>query len=88
MTEEPSKDFLRGYRIGHEEAKKEFEERGISIGVKLEQERIQSLINMQIQWALESNDRTEATTLNRIKDEISSFFIEDFEDEEDIVDFK
>jgi len=88
LTEEVSKDFLRGYRMGHAEAKEEFLERGISMGVKQEHERIQSLLNMQIQWALEA-DRSIAPLLNRIKKEIGSFLTgESSDNETDTVDFK
>ena len=88
MTEEINKDFLRGYRMGHEEAKAEFLERGISMGVKQEHERIQSVLNMQIQWALEA-DRSIAPLLNRIKKEIGSFLTgESSDDETDMADFE
>jgi hypothetical protein len=80
LTEELSKDFLTGYRIGHEEAKQEFLEQGISMGVRLEHERIKSLLNMQIHWALET-DRSLAPLLNHIKEEITSSYKENYDDE-------
>ena len=81
MTEGASEDFFRGYDLAREETKEYFEERGISIGIKKEQERIQALLNMHIQWALEANNRTEATILSRVKKDIATFFTaEDFDD--------
>jgi hypothetical protein len=81
LTEEPNTDFLRGYRLGYEESKASFEEFGVGLGAKAEQDRIQGILNMQIQWALESSNRTKAAILIRLKEDISFSFTESPDDE-------
>jgi hypothetical protein len=81
LTDQPNEDFLKGYEYGWKESQEEFEERGFMIGVKSEQERIQSVLNMHIQWALESHDRIRASILADVKKDIVTFFTkESFDD--------
>jgi hypothetical protein len=74
-------EYFRGYNTGFENAEESVSEESFTAGAEAEQERIQSVLDMHIQWALESGKGSEVVMLNRVKEMLTPIvLIEDFDD--------
>lgn len=81
IEEYASQEYDRGYYNATADIYTEAYDDGFGYGAEKERERIQSLLDMHIQWALESGKGSEVVMLNRIKEVIVPIVIkEDLDD--------
>jgi flagellar biosynthesis/type III secretory pathway protein FliH len=73
--------YDRGYYEATQEIYNEAYEEGFTDGVAGEQERIQAVLNLHAQWALESGKGSEIVMINRIKDILVPIVITQDEDD-------
>jgi hypothetical protein len=70
-----TKSYFQGYNSGYENAEVVVSEEAFTDGSLAEQERIQTVLDMHIQWALESGKGSEVVMLNRVKEMITPIVI-------------
>ena len=76
-----NKHYANGYSAGFADYRDTYADQNFIDGSEAEQERIQTVLDMHIQWAMESGKGSEVIMLNRIKEVIVPIVIT--EDDED-----
>jgi hypothetical protein len=76
-----TKSYFRGYNTGFNDGIMESSEPSFQEGSQAEQERIQTVLDMHIQWALESGKGGEVVMLNRVKEMLTPIVITNDEDD-------
>jgi hypothetical protein len=76
-----TESYFKGYNTGFNDGIMESSEGSFQEGAQTEQERIQTLLDMHIQWAMESGKGNEAVMLNRVKEIITPIVITNDEDD-------
>jgi hypothetical protein len=75
------KQYFLGYNTGFNDGIMESSEPSFQEGSQAEQERIQTILDMHIEWALESGKGGEVVMFNRIKEMITPVVILDDDDD-------
>ena len=70
-----SQEYDRGYYSATADVYDEAYKEGFDDGVAGEQSRIQTVLDMHIQWALESGKGSEVIMLNRVKEMLTPIVI-------------
>ena len=67
--------YFMGYNTGFDDGILDGNNYGFTEGSEAEQERIQTVLDMHIQWALESGKGNEVIMLNRVKEMLTPIVI-------------
>jgi hypothetical protein len=68
IQEYGQKQYFTGYNTGFEDGRLHGSDEDFTSGAEAEQERIQQVLDIHIQWALESGKGGEVVMLNRVKE--------------------
>jgi hypothetical protein len=72
--------YFMGYNTGFNDGIMESSEPSFQEGSQAEQERIQTVLDMHIQWAMESGKGSEVIMLNRVKEMLTPVVITEDDD--------
>jgi hypothetical protein len=72
--------YFMGYNTGFDDGISDGNTYGFTEGAEAEQERIQTVLDMHIQWALESGKGSEVIMLNRVKEMLTPVVITEDDD--------